>query len=407
MRPEESVIENRDIVYFGSNDWNATVRTSTHQLARKLARRNRVLYVDSLGLRSPRLVGKDVRRIVSKLASFFEGWRVYESPNLYGFVPVSVPLHHLSPIRRLNRSILASSLHRIMRQLHFEKPVLWMFNPNLGELIGHLGEEISIYYCIDDYASFPHVHAEAIRRMERDLLRKVDVAFVSAPSLLDERKDVNANTHLSPHGVDFEHFSSVSPGEGTLFERNRSVKRPVVGYFGLIADPWVDRDLLLHLARKMPEVSIVLIGEVQMDLETLRNQPNVYILGPVPYDELPRAAIGFDVCIIPFQTNRVTTKANPIKAYEYLAMGKPVVSTPIPALQNMAEVVRFGSDGPGFLAQVRDALRSDSDDARDLRRAAVEKKSWDNRLETISEIIGETLAEKRKREEQSRHSVHP
>ena len=170
----------------------------------------------------------------------------------------------------------------------------------------------------------------------------------------------------------------------------RGLRRPVVGFFGQLAD-WVDLELVRALARARPEWSFALVGRATTDLEPLRGLPNVHLLGPKPYSVLPNYCRGFDVGIIPFRTNELTVRANPLKLREYLAAGLPVVATPLPEVARYDGLV-YVADGPdAYLTQIEAALRESSSEAARRRIDAMQKEGWDARVEQISAIVTQHL----------------
>src|SRR5205807_9747142 len=163
-------------------------------------------------------------------------------------------------------------------------------------------------------------------------------------------------------------------------EEIAKLPRPILGYFGLIADDWVDVPLLVHLAKRFPQASLVLIGKTTMDVSALESLPNVHLLGRKPYETLPAYSKGFDVALIPFPVSEVTLNANPLKAREYLAAGLPVVSTPIPEVEVLG-TCRIGGTAEQFARQVEAALAAPGPLAR--RSETMRQHSWQARLEEI------------------------
>ena len=209
--------------------------------------------------------------------------------------------------------------------------------------------------------------------------------FVSAEKLLQTKRSPRAPTVLIRHGVDFEHFSSALEAETTIPPEIAELPHPIIGYFGLIADDWVDVPLLIHVARSFPNGSMVLLGKVTMDVSALQSEPNVHLLGRRPYSSLPSYCKGFDAAVIPFPVTEVTLNANPLKAREYLAAGLPVVSTPIPEVEVLGECL-IGRTPEEFVTQLKVALASPGPErGRSLRMAT---EGWSARLEQIRHELG-------------------
>ncbi|MBA4067319.1 MAG: glycosyltransferase family 1 protein [Isosphaera sp.] len=362
-----------------SHDWTGDPLSKTH-LMRLLARDNRVLWVNSIGYRSPSLGSKrDLGRIAQKLRQVAEPVREVEK-NLWVFSPLSVPAFGKSVLRSLNTWSLRWQVKRAMRRLRFRRPVNWVFNPAAGVLAGTLGEAEVVYYCVDEYTAFKGVDTAALAATEKALIDRADLVIVSAEKLLQTKKSPHAPTLLVRHGVDYDHFASALRPETAVPEEIARLPRPVIGYFGLIADDWVDVPLMVHLARSFPTGSVVMLGKVTMDVSPLEKEPNVHLLGRKPYSSLPGYSKGFDVAVIPFPVTEVTLNANPLKAREYLAAGLPVVSTPIPEVEVLNEC-RIGRTPDEFVAEVRRALAAPGPDPARGRR--MESEGWAARLEDI------------------------
>ena len=192
------------ILYFG-NDWSADNRTSSHHIARRLARRHRVYYVECPGLRAPKRSGRDARKVWSKLWRFLRGVR----PTPQGVMVrtlLQIPLHRFAVMRWFNRLLITVTLRHMMWRENIRQPITWFMVPHLSNVVGRLGERLSVYYCIDDYATLPDVDHDAVRAMDEELTSKADLVFVSAESLLERKRPLNEQTYFSPHGVDFDLF---------------------------------------------------------------------------------------------------------------------------------------------------------------------------------------------------------
>lgn len=368
----------RDMLCF-SHDWTGDPLSKTH-LMRLFARDNRVLWVNSIGYRAPSLVKKsDLSRIVRKVRAAAEPLREVE-PNLFVLSPLAIPGAGRRAVRWVNRAALRWQVRRAMRKLQFRRPINWVFNPAAGLLARELGEEQVIYYCVDEYTAFAGVNTAALAEAERELLGKVDLVLVSAEKLLHAKRSPVAPTVLVRHGVDYDHFRAALDPATAVPPEIAHLPRPIIGYFGLIADDWVDVPLLVHVARSFPTGSLVMLGKSTMDLSALRAEPNVHLLGRRPYESLPAYCKGFDAAVIPFPVSPVTLAANPLKAREYLAAGLPVVSTPIPEVEVMGNC-RIGRTPDEFVAELRRALEAPGPSA--ARSDSLRGESWAARVEEI------------------------
>ena len=221
-----------------------------------------------------------------------------------------------------------------------------------------------VYDCMDEWNSFPGMKPELLAAEER-LVTEADLVTVSAGRLLDKWRGRNAHVELIRNAADFVRFS-VPVHERAL----EDIKHPIVGYFGAIA-AWFDIELLTRVAAERPSYSFVLIGGVfDVDMSSLEKLPSVHILGQQPYERMPAYLHAFDVCIIPFVVNEITAATDPVKFYEYISQGKPVVSTHMPELEPYRDVVSMADDADDFLRKL-DLAVSEDDPALRARRVEV------------------------------------
>ena len=381
------------ILYFG-NDWSADNRTSSHHIARWLARRNRVYYIECPGLRAPKRSGRDAKKIWSKLWRFLRGVRTTpEGVRIRTLL--QVPLHRFAIMRSFNRLFITATLRWLIWREGIRQPITWFMVPHLSNVVGRLGERLSVYYCIDDYATLPDVDHDAIRAMDDELTRKADLVFVSAESLLERKRPLNEETHFSPHGVDCDLFARAQDDLTVVPADAAGLVRPVVGFFGLI-ERWIDLELIDYLAEQRPDWTFLLIGRVAVPSEQVPSRANIHWVGKRPYESLPAYGKQFDVAIIPFQLTTVILHANPLKLREYLAMGKPVVTVSTPEIDRYSDVVEIAHSREEFLAKLDAVLsRPSLPDEIHRRIDRVAGESWDARLSNVMEIVQHHLQGKR------------
>jgi len=377
------MLRGRDILCF-SHDWTGDPLSKTH-LMRLLARENRILWVNSIGYRAPTVSRGDVRRIFQKLAAATKPIEEVE-PNIFVLNPLAIPAYGRASIRTLNRVWLRSQVRRAMKRLQFRRAINWVFNPAAAIIAGQLGEANIIYYCVDEYSAISGVAREPFEAMERDLLSRADLVVVSSDKLYDSKSPHNPHTVLVRHGVQFDHFRRALDDATEIPEDVKNLPRPILGYFGLMTEDWVDRPLLEHLARTMPEASLVLLGKVAMDLSPLRGLPNVHILGRKPFESLPAYCKAFDVGLIPFPITELTLNSNPLKAREYVAAGLPVVSTRIPEVEAVPGC-RIADDMESFVKEVEAALTDGGPLA--ARSDLMRDEDWERKLADVCRSFNE------------------
>lgn len=246
-----------------------------------------------------------------------------------------------------------------------------------------------VYDCMDEWTNFPGF-GPAVLQLEEDLVRGADVTVVSARRLFEKFEAAQSTERLLlvRNGVDLEHYQRYYGPNPLLPE----VRKPILGYYGALAS-WVDVALLEKIALRFPEVSLVLAGGVfDVDLDAVAALPNVHLLGQRPYEEMPQLLWHFDACIIPFLVNDITEATNPVKFYEYLFAGKPVVAPPLTELLPFADLCFLAEGHDRFLAQIESALAEPADHpVRELRRAAAARNDWSERFRALDESIAATF----------------
>jgi len=244
-----------------------------------------------------------------------------------------------------------------------------------------------------DHATDP----AAIRRLHEHALDRADLIFYSGRKLLEEATRGRERSHLLEQAVDFEHWSRVGGGGLEVAEAVARIPRPRLGYFGAV-EPWlIDQELIKRAAVERPAWQWVFVGNKSRGVE-VESLPNTHFLPPVSYDELPRYAAGFDVCVLPWETERAfTSYGSAIKVREYLATGRPVVISPLPEYEPMRDVLRIARSREDFFRLVEDALAESDPEAPRRRQRAVEGGTWDARAEWVSGLVEEALAEKSSR----------
>jgi glycosyltransferase involved in cell wall biosynthesis len=382
------LLNGRDIILFG-DDWGRHPSTILH-LGRVFAQSNRILWVNTLGSRSPRPTLSDVKRIRQKAWGLLKPRsEAADFPNVTVVQPIVLPYWDSMPARNLNNVLLSSFIRRATKRLGFSRPILLTVTPLIADVIGRLGEYSSHYICTDDYPKFDDVFS-AFVEMERITLEKVDSVFGTSHALVESRHPKKRPARFLPQGVDTHHFA---PREGGTAEELRMIARPIVGFFGLIAS-WIDANLIVQCARQYPHATFVLIGKSMIDPNVFSGLPNLKLLGEKPYEILPRYAQAFDVGLIPFVRNELTLASNPLKMLEYLAMGMAVVSTDLPEVRRFDDVVHVAESKDAFVELVGVALRTNSEIKQGERRRRAEAFSWTSVAEGVSTAIEEAETDK-------------
>lgn len=373
-------LRGRDIICF-AQDWTGDPLSKTH-IMRILARENRVLWVNSIGLRAPSISKSDFSRSLKKITSAFEPIREVE-PNLFVMSPLSIPAYGVSAIQWFNSRSLQEQIKRNLRKLKFKNVINYVFLPSAANLAGNLGEDYILYHCVDEYSAFSDIPTEPIAKLEKTLLKKSNLVIASAEVLYKSKIKHNPNTFLIRHGVDFNHFVKALDKKTKIPEEIKNLPHPVIGLYGLIED-WIDIELLEKVAKHFAKGSVIIIGKIKTDVSNLEKSPNVYILGRKPYETLPSYCKGFDVALNPFVINELTLAANPLKVREYLAAGLQVVSTDIPEVRILKNCL-IGENHTDFIEKIEHALANPK--PREEISNAIKHESWEAKIDELREIM--------------------
>ena len=375
-----------------AKDWHEDP-TSNHHVLRELAKSRRVLWLNSVGTRTPKLSsGRDLGKIRRKLGEFTKGPINVEN-DLWVFSPLVLPLPHSSIARAINRQLLRATIAALRLRLGMKEFHLWTFLPNVADYVGQLGESLAVYYCVDELSMFSYLDEEQSVSAEKQLLDRVDVVFAINHALADKKRALHPETHVSPHGVDHDQFSKALDDTTVLPEALRGMKKPVIGFYGTIQD-WVDLDLIAICAKRHPEWNIVLLGQIMVDTAVVSSLPNVHLLGRQPHDQLPAFCRGFDVGLIPYRIDERMKFVNPIKLREYLSAGIPVVSTAVPEVKRYSTWCTVAETADEFVAGIERALAEDSPEKRRARSASMENETWTARVAKVAATVAEVAARK-------------
>ncbi|MBX3159298.1 MAG: glycosyltransferase [Deltaproteobacteria bacterium] len=378
-----------------AKDWHEDP-TSNHHVLRELARTRRVLWLNSLATRTPNLgSARDLGKIRRKLAEFARGPQNVEN-DLWVTTPLVLPLPHSAAARRINRAVLRATIRALRLRLGIRKFQLWTFLPNTADYIGTLGEDLAVYYCVDEWSMFSYLDRAQTQRAERALLERVDATFAINHALADAKRAVCRETHVSPHGVDHALFARALDDATPVPAELDAIPHPRIGFYGTLRD-WVDFELIAHVAKARPAWHVVLIGQELCDTAAIRGLPNVHLLGQKPHDQLPAYCKGFDAGIIPYRIDERMTFVNPLKMREYLSAGLPVVSTAVPEVQRYAHLCHVAGSPDEFVAALERALAQGGPAARGARSAAMKTETWSARVDQVARTIDEIGQRKRAR----------
>lgn len=396
-----------DFVIFLSENWDTFFRRYLLRVLADQSPMSKVLCVDrpvclvTSPMRDPALwikqvLGTDRLRKLSENLFLYRPW-VF----LHDHVAAKLPI---MPV--LNREWLRRQLKLVISSLGVrqERLITWIYDPFQEEYLGLLGERLLVYECYDEYAAWAGVPffrtQDKLVAREKRILARADLTFVVSEALYERKRLFSRNVHVIPNAVDVRHFSSARAESTSLAEDVTNISNPVIGYLGNLTDR-MDFVLLLELARTHPEWSLVLVGQMTKPLRNkgnwqalaeLRQMANVHLLGLKSYEELPRYLKAFDVCLIPYVADDpFNIYCSPLKLYEYLGSGKPIVSTELRAVRPFGGLVRIARDAAEFEREVCEALVERDERLCRRRLEVAQENSWERRVEKIIAVIEECV----------------
>lgn len=315
--------------------------------------------------------------------------------NLFVLVP------HISHSDRENRNvseIQKEMLETIIEQENLNDFLLWFYTPMAMDFASHLEGKATIFDCMDELSAFKFAPPELIQN-EKNVIAKADLVFTGGHSLYEAKKDRHERVYAFPSSIDVKHFAQARDISDEP-EDQRSIAHPKLGFCGVI-DERMNLDLLAEMADLRPEWQFVMIGPVvKISDEDLPRRANIHYLGGKNYKELPAYFAGWDIALMPFALNESTKFISPTKTPEYLAAGKPVISTPIRDVvrpygeMNLVEIAETAEQ---FISAAEKIFRSE-DSVEWLNKVDefLSQISWDKTWAEMNNLICETIAEKEK-----------
>ena len=381
------MLKDKNIVCLSNHYWNEAWFRKQHFMSRFAKNGNRILYVEPTFsmVRKPH---KDVAK-----NRFFKPILEKVDENIFVLKPPQALPKWTNPtISRLNYIWFAKIIDRVARRLGMVDYILWIYTPEYFTTLKYFSYKKIVFDLIDDLAAYRgikdsiyHYKTECIN----GLIKKSDLFIVTAKTLFNCYKGRSNNIVHIPNGFDsklfFETGNRGVPGD------LKNIKRPIVGFVGVLFS-FLDYDLINYIADKNRDWSIVLVGAIEPygtrdAIKELKKRENIYFLGKKKKEEIPAYINQFDVCINPFKVSEASRSVNPLKVYEYLACGKPVVSVRMQALEeeSISGVIDFAGSYEDFANKVQCWVQDDSSDKRKQRVERVRDYSWDSLFTRVNE----------------------
>ncbi len=407
----------RDLIFLSLENWDEVWRRNQFvcaELARRFPKR-RILFVGK-SVFLPQLAkwsGTHSGRAQAHAALRRRFWRVPELPNVWIFNPIKPLPNPVPGGRAINEKWQIAQVRSAARRAGIRNPLLWINPYDSGFYIGQLGERGVVYDITDDWELAARTPQEKTRiaAQDRELCKRAGLTIVCSQALYDSRQEETQHLLLLPNGVNAQHYARIDELDhrpaGAFNERGvfaaatatdeanspqaLAWPRPVFGYTGTLHRERIDLDLVVQLARAHPGGSVVLVGPQHWADDSLqhalKNTPNLHAPGPVAYSQIPDVMARFDVCIVPHQRSAFVESLNPIKLWEYLAAGKPIVSTDVAGFRDYPQWVRLANDAPTFVAACRAALSEintgKGEELKRARRAEAATHSWSARVDEL------------------------
>ena len=319
-----------------------------------------------------------------------KGEKVKENITVYATPPLLPFFNKNKTINRINQKRLARFVRKKMKKHGFENPVLWCYSPSSADAAPYIPHSALVYDCVDRHSAYKGlIDEDVVNSLEKSLSEQANTVFATAAGLYDTLSEYNKNTTLLPNGVNFEHFNRAATETFDIPEDMKDIKHPIIGFVGMLQE-CIDYDKIEAIAKMRPDWSVVLVGKTLpgVNLDYLKQYPNIHFLGMKKYDDMPSYIQNFDVCLNVFRDGNLSRDVSPLKFYEYLATGKPVVSTPQPEqVLDYADSVYIARGEDEFIKKCEEAMSEPDEAKTNLRIEYARNCSWDARVREMEKIL--------------------
>lgn len=319
------------------------------------------------------------------------GDKVAENITVYSLPPVLPFFNKLRFINKLNQRRLAKYINKKMREHGFDSPTLWVYTHTAIDILPCIEFDSLVYHCVDRHSAFKGlISPKLVDDMDGELAAEADFVFCTSQGLHDWLSGFTDRLELVPNGANYELFSSVRREDFPVPADMAQISEPIFGFFGALQE-CIEYDWVEYAAVSHPTWNFIFVGPqiAGADLSGISDLPNVHLLGLKKQSELPAYLSHTNVCLNLFKAGNLSKSVSPLKLYEYLVTGKPIVSTPQPdQVWDFSDVVIIASSEQDFTAKLESALWPDYERlSRQLEYA--ETVSWDSRAERITEVLRE------------------
>ncbi|HKG23565.1 MAG TPA: glycosyltransferase [Blastocatellia bacterium] len=368
-RPKENAGRKPDVICFSIIDWEFRYQRPQQIMSQFAANGHRVFYISPSRFQpkeaEARAAIKEIKKNVYEVSLMMD-----QSFDVYS-----------AALEGENLRAVLASLDELRGAFNISEAVSYVMIASWAGAALATGELWGwrvVYDCMDEWENFPGIKRSILDR-ELELVDNCDLLVVTARRLYEKWEPYNRPMVLARNGVDYDFYSTYYRPNTLLSD----IKGPIIGYYGAIAD-WFDLELLARVAEARPDYTFVLLGGIfDVDVSSLRKMPNVRLMGQQPYETMPQYLYHFDVCLIPFKINSITEATDPVKVYEYLSGGKPVVSVALPELEPYKEYLYIAEGADDFLEKLDAAVAEDDRERALARKALARQHTWESRYKAI------------------------
>jgi GT2 family glycosyltransferase/SAM-dependent methyltransferase len=364
-----------DVICFSIVDWETRYQRPQQLMSQFAAHGHRVFYISTSRFQTAHMPSRNSVQMIKE--NVYEiSLAVQHSPDVYG-----------EAISGANQASMLASLDELRQTFQIDEAIGYVMIASWGNVAIEAQKQWGwriIYDCMDEWENFPGIKLPVLN-LEKSLVKACDLLVVTAQRLFEKWRGYQRSMVLARNATDYDFYSQRCVPNNIL----EKAGRPVVGYFGAIAD-WFDVELMVYVAASRPQYTFVLLGGVfDVDVSSLKALPNVQLLGQRPYETMPQYLYHFDACIIPFKINPITEATDPVKLYEYFSGGKPVVSVALPEVEQYRDYVYLATDKEDFAAKLDTAIAENTPEQALRRQALARQHTWGSRFQQITNGLAE------------------